>query len=189
MVNGIVRDISERKKLEDERQELFTRETDARHEAEKANRVKDEFLATLSHELRTPLTTILIWAQILLSRKVGAEKTEHAIAVIERSAKDQGQLIDDLLDVSRIQAGKMPLELRQIELTDYMMPPWSRSEVWPRTSPLRCKPNSTLRPARFSATQPPATGVSESLHERYQVYASGRQDHRAVEADEGSGAV
>ena len=120
LVNAIVRDVSERKKLENERQELFTRETDARHQAEKANLVKDEFLATLSHELRTPLTTILSWAQILRSRKIGAEKTEHAMAVIERSAKDQGQLIDDLLDVSRIQAGKMLLDLRPIKLTDYI---------------------------------------------------------------------
>jgi CheY-like chemotaxis protein len=120
LVNAIVRDVSERKKLENDRQELFTRETDARRDAEKANLVKDEFLATLSHELRTPLTTILSWAQILRSRKIGAEKTEHAIAVIERSAKDQGQLIDDLLDVSRIQAGKIFLELRPIKLIDYI---------------------------------------------------------------------
>jgi len=118
VVTAIVRDISERTKMESERQQLLTRETDARHEAERASLMKDEFLATLSHELRTPLTTILTWAQILRLGQVDPEKTKRAIAVIEKSAKDQGQLIDDLLDVSRIQAGKLTLDLRDIDLHD-----------------------------------------------------------------------
>src|SRR6185369_10737889 len=114
LVTAIIRDISERKRIETERQRILSSEKEARLEAEKANRVKDEFLATLSHELRTPLTTILSWAQ-MLRLGLTVDKTKRAIATIEKSAKDQGQIIDDLLDVSRIQAGKVRLELREIE--------------------------------------------------------------------------
>ena len=74
LVTAIVRDISERKKMEEERQDLLARETEARRDAERANQVKDEFLATLSHELRTPLTTILSWAQILRLKSADADK-------------------------------------------------------------------------------------------------------------------
>src|SRR5262249_24758841 len=118
MVTAIIRDISDRKKIEAERRDLLTRETDARLEAERASRFKDEFLATLSHEVRPPLATIRSWAQILRLGKDDAEKAQRAVAAIEKSAKDQGQLIDDLLDVSRIQAGKMLLELHEIEAAD-----------------------------------------------------------------------
>jgi two-component system, chemotaxis family, CheB/CheR fusion protein len=85
---------------------------------ERTSLVKDEFLAVLSHELRTPLTTILGWAQTLRLGKSDVEKTERAIAVIEKSAKDQGQLIDDLLDVSRLQSGKMQLNIGEIDPND-----------------------------------------------------------------------
>jgi len=115
MVTAIVRDISERKRIELERQDLLLREKAARIGAEKASTVKDEFLTTLSHELRTPLTAILSWAQLLRLGKAGPEKAKKAVDGIEKSAKDQGQLIDDLLDVSRIQAGRMALDLREIE--------------------------------------------------------------------------
>ena len=118
MVTAIVRDISERRKMEVDRQNLLSRETEARLAAETANRVKDEFLATLSHELRTPLTTILTWAQMLRRGKVDSQKEPQAFAAIEKSARDQADLIDDLLDVSRIQAGKVLLELRDIEPND-----------------------------------------------------------------------
>jgi two-component system CheB/CheR fusion protein len=110
LVTAIIRDISERKKLETERRHILVSEKDARLEAEKANRVKDEFLATLSPELRTPLATILSWAQMLRLGKTDPEKTKRGAAVIEKSAQAQGQLIEDLLDVSRIQSGKLHLE-------------------------------------------------------------------------------
>ena len=98
------------------RQALLARETEARRDAEKANQVKDEFLATLSHELRTPLTAILSWAQILRLRDgADVEQTRRGVALIEKSGKDLGQLIEDLLDISRIQAGKVRLELREID--------------------------------------------------------------------------
>ncbi|MDF0552776.1 PAS domain S-box protein [Kamptonema sp. UHCC 0994] len=85
-------------------------------EAQEANRIKDEFLATLSHELRTPLNAILGWAQILQQKKLTQEKTDIALETIERNARLQVQMIEDLLDVSRILAGKISLKLRPVEL-------------------------------------------------------------------------
>ena len=87
---------------------------EARSEAENVNRAKDLFLATLSHELRTPLTSILSWAQMLRMGKLDAEKTKRAGEIIEESGKTQAQLINDLLDVSRIVAGKLSLETREV---------------------------------------------------------------------------
>ena len=88
----------------------------ARAESEAANRAKDVFLATLSHELRTPLTAVLGWARMLRSLKLDQETAQHGIQVIERNAEAQNQLIQDLLDVSRIITGKLHLEVRQVEL-------------------------------------------------------------------------
>ena len=82
----------------------------------KSNQIKDDFLAVLSHELRTPLTTILSWAQLLRMGKLDADKTKRGLEVLEQSAKVQGQLIDDLLDISRIQAGKLNLTLHDVDL-------------------------------------------------------------------------
>ena len=110
-ITATIRDISDLKAVEKERADILIREKQARAAAEKANLIKDEFLATLSHELRTPLTNILSWAQMLNSGKLDAEKTKHGIEVIERSALAQSQLIDDLLDISRIQAGKLSLSI------------------------------------------------------------------------------
>jgi PAS domain S-box-containing protein len=89
-------------------------EHEARRQAEDANRAKDEFLATISHELRTPLTAIVGWAQILRAGDLAEEDREKALATIERNARAQAQLISDLLDVSRIVTGKLPLELRPL---------------------------------------------------------------------------
>ena len=114
-VNCVVRDITNFKAMEKERLELLVREKAARESAEKANQAKDEFLATLSHELRTPLTAILSWAQMLRMGRLDAEKTKRGIEIMEQSAKAQGQLIDDLLDISRIQAGKLSLAIQEID--------------------------------------------------------------------------
>src|SRR2546430_72835 len=81
-------------------------------QAETANRLKDEFLATLSHELRTPLNSILGWARLLASGKLDAAQTTHAVQAIERAGWAQSRLIDDLLDISRIVAGKLELTTR-----------------------------------------------------------------------------
>ena len=92
-----------------------THETNARQIAERENRTKDEFLAIVSHELRSPLTTILSWAQILRMGRHKRPKLMRGLAVIEKSANAQSQLIDDLLDIARIQAGKMHLNLSTID--------------------------------------------------------------------------
>ncbi len=91
-------------------------EQEARKQAEEANRIKDEFLATLSHELRTPLNAILGWAQVLRTGKVDEATTARALEAVERNARAQAQLISDLLDVSRIITGKLRLELTPVEL-------------------------------------------------------------------------
>ncbi|HEX8119366.1 MAG TPA: ATP-binding protein, partial [Pyrinomonadaceae bacterium] len=107
---GISRDITERKRAEDARLEL-AREQAARAEAEAANRLKDEFLATLSHELRTPLTAILGWAKLLADGQVSEGRVADAFAAIYRNARTQAQLVDDLLDVSRVITGKLRIEV------------------------------------------------------------------------------
>ncbi len=107
-------DITERSRLENELTRLLVREREARSEAEKANRSKDVFLATLSHELRTPLSAILTWSQLIGSNRIDAITTKQGAAVIEQSAKAQSQLIDDLLDISRIISGKLALNIRNV---------------------------------------------------------------------------
>jgi signal transduction histidine kinase/ActR/RegA family two-component response regulator len=99
-----------------EKDVLLRSEQMAREESERANRAKDEFLATLSHELRTPLNSIYGWTQLLRSGKMDEETTEQALETIERSTRSQVQLIDDLLDVSRIITGKLPLEMQPVDL-------------------------------------------------------------------------
>ncbi|HEY9807829.1 MAG TPA: PAS domain S-box protein [Halomicronema sp.] len=117
---SIIADITENKRLEAERNQLLIREQTAREQAEKANRVKDEFLAVLSHELRSPLNAILGWAQMLRSRKFNEAMTNKALETIERNARLQSQLIEDLLDVSRILRGKVSLSLSPINLASVM---------------------------------------------------------------------
>ncbi len=112
-----IRDISDRTRFEQERSALLANEHALRQEAEDANRAKDTFLATLSHELRTPLTAILGWA-VLLRRGANDEKTVNEAAdVIARNARVQTQLIEDVLDVSRIVSGKLRLEMKRCDLT------------------------------------------------------------------------
>ena len=98
--------------------EVLAKEQAARREAEEANRSKDEFLATVSHELRTPLTAILGWAQMLRTERLPADRAQHAIEVIERSARAQAQLIDDLLDVTRIVANRLRIARDPVRLTE-----------------------------------------------------------------------
>ncbi len=105
-----------RKAAEAELARLLAVATEARQQAEAANRLKDEFLATISHELRTPLNAILGWVQLLQVRGYDAPGTERALATIERNARAQNQLIEELLDVSRIITGKLRLDVRQVDL-------------------------------------------------------------------------
>jgi signal transduction histidine kinase len=99
---------------EEDRRQLLEREKQARLQAQAANRTKDEFLATLSHELRTPLNAILGWSQLLAGGQLDATTARRAVEIIERNTRLQVQLIDDLLDISRIVTGKMRLELRAV---------------------------------------------------------------------------
>lgn len=98
--------------------ESLHREQQERQNAENANRVKDEFLATVSHELRTPLNAILGWSSLLRGGRLKPEDAQRAVETVERSARSQSQLIDDLLDISRIITGKLRLEISNVELID-----------------------------------------------------------------------
>src|SRR5271165_5628841 len=126
----VARDITERKKTEEalrkaaeeaevansERLQLLDREREARLQAERANRLKDEFLATLSHELRTPLNAVLGWSNILRLAKPEGEELRQGLDTIERNARVQAQIIDDLLDMSRIISGKVRLDVQRVDL-------------------------------------------------------------------------
>jgi PAS domain S-box-containing protein len=111
---SMIEDITEEKQATERRELLFAREHAARLSAEEANRTKDEFLATLSHELRTPLNVILGWTQALQRRAVTAGRIDVALDALDRNARKQAQLVDDLLDVSRIAAGRLRLDLQRV---------------------------------------------------------------------------
>jgi len=104
------------RQAEDDRDQLLVSEQAAREEAERANQLKDEFLATLSHELRTPLHAIIGWAQLLKMGRLSREEQAEGIEAIERNAHAQSQLISDLLDVSRITSGKLRLDVQPVAL-------------------------------------------------------------------------
>ncbi|HWC77619.1 MAG TPA: ATP-binding protein, partial [Blastocatellia bacterium] len=110
-------DITERKLAEKEQQELLGKEQRAREEAQAANQVKDEFLAVVSHELRAPLNAMLGWARILRSTRLDEATVAHAIEIIEKSARTQSKLIEDLLDTARIASGKLRLDIQPVDLT------------------------------------------------------------------------
>lgn len=115
-ISIIARDISETRELDRAREQLLEQERALRIDAERANRVKNEFLATLSHELRTPLTAILGWAQILRTGNLGPSEIRNAADIIYRNTRTQNQLIDDLLDMNQILAGKLHLDFQDIEV-------------------------------------------------------------------------
>lgn len=110
-----IQDITNRKRTEQARDRLVAQERKLRSDAEQANRMKDEFVATTSHELRTPLSTILGWSEILQQRNKQQEMVE-GLAAIERSTRIQAQLIDDLLDMSRLATGRLKLDWSTVEL-------------------------------------------------------------------------
>ncbi len=115
-VQELSRYISELQRSEEARGQLLVRAERARTEAEAANRIKDEFLATLSHELRTPLTSLLGWSSVLREAKRDEKVLNQGLEAIDRNAKVQAQLIDDLLDVSRIVSGKLNLDVRPLDI-------------------------------------------------------------------------
>jgi PAS domain S-box-containing protein len=111
----LMKDVTEKRRIEAEREQLLQSERAARGEAERQSRMKDEFLATLSHELRTPLNAILGWAQVLRVKNPTPEVAE-GLRVIERNARAQAQIIEDLLDMSSIISGKVRLAMQKIDL-------------------------------------------------------------------------
>jgi PAS domain S-box-containing protein len=118
-VVGVIRtfrDISQRKAVEAERQALLQQQEEARAAADAANRSKDEFLATLSHELRTPMASIMGWVHLLKSGRMDAERTQQALASLERGARAQAAVVNDLLDISRIMRGSLRLDIRRTNL-------------------------------------------------------------------------
>ncbi|PSB31868.1 CheR family methyltransferase [Stenomitos frigidus] len=117
-----IEDITARKQFETERSQLLTQEQSARQSAETANRAKDEFLSNLSHELRNPLNTMLGWAQMLRRRQLDETAVSRALEVIERSARAQAQLIEDMLDLSRITSGKLHLNAHLLDLVSVVAP-------------------------------------------------------------------
>ena len=113
---AISEDITGEKRIQDERDRLLESERLARLDAERSNRIKDEFLATLSHELRSPLNAILGWVQVLKGTSLDREEVSQALDAIGRNSRAQARLIDDLLDMSRIVSGKLRLEVQSVDL-------------------------------------------------------------------------
>lgn len=154
-----------------ERARLYESERLARAAAESANRVKDEFLAVLSHELRSPLNPILGWAKMLRSRQFDEQMTARALETIERNAKLQTQLIEDLLDVSRILQGKLLLNISQVSLVSTIEAALEtvRHAAESRTTDLRFLILATERNGTSSQTAITAwqNGISEKAAEAY----------------------
>lgn len=115
-MRGVTMDITAAVRAEIERAELLERESQARAEAEEASRLKEEFLATVSHELRTPLNAVVGWSRLVRSGQLDKEGMAHALEVIERNASAQRQIIEDLLDVSRIITGKLRINTQRVDL-------------------------------------------------------------------------
>ncbi len=116
MMMGVVRKVTDKKLANEELAKVYAREKKARDEAEEANRAKDFFLVVVSHELRSPLNAILGWSKILLTKKVDDETRKSALETIEKSARTQAKLIDDLIDSARISSGKLKLEMQLLNL-------------------------------------------------------------------------
>ena len=112
----IARDISDRRRIEDERARLLAQEQAARQDAERASRVKDEFLATLSHELRTPLTSIMGWIRMLRQRTLDGDAASRALEIVDRNAQALNRLVEDILDISSITMGRFRLESAPVDL-------------------------------------------------------------------------
>jgi PAS domain S-box-containing protein len=113
---GVANDISDRVQFERDRERILQQEQAAREASDRANRIKDDFLAVLSHELRSPLNPILGWSKMLKTGRLSAAKTQEALSIIERNAQLQAQLIEDLLDISRILQGKLTLNHEPVNL-------------------------------------------------------------------------
>jgi signal transduction histidine kinase len=115
-----LRDISRRKAIDAERDALLERERQARESADTANRIKDEFLATVSHELRTPATSILGWVDMLKTGRMNEAQTRKAVDALQRGARAQAKLLEDLLDISRITRATLRIEPEPTDIADVL---------------------------------------------------------------------
>ena len=161
--NGVVAatvDITARRRAETEREQLLESERAARLEAERASRMKDEFLATLSHELRTPLNAILGWSQVLASGSRDDDDLVKGLRTIERNARAQTQIIEDLLDMSRIVSGKVRLDVQRVDLGELV-----------RLAVETAKPSAEAKGIRLQAVLDPHAGpVSGDPNRLQQVF-------------------
>lgn len=153
-----IKDISERKQFEQQRTQLLNQEQEARLEAEEANKAKDEFISILSHELRTPLNSIQGWAQLLQRENISRETLIEGLNSIERNAKLQSKMIEDLLDISRIVRNEVPLELVTVSLAS------SIETAVETVKPLAEKKNIELN-LRLDSSSPQITGDSVRLQQ------------------------
>jgi signal transduction histidine kinase len=168
--DGTTQDITDRKRVEEERKQLLDIERTARLEAERTSRMKDEFLATLSHELRTPLNAILGWTQLLKRDQQDPEMLSEAISVIERNVRVQNQLIEDLLDMSRIISGNLRLDVQRVKLPEII-----------NAAMEGVKPTAETKGVRLEKVidRPASAGALEPSDERHQVHAQRRKGLRA----------
>ena len=180
---AVVTDITERMQHETERNELLASERAARNEAERASRLKDEFLGTLSHELRTPLNSILLWTQLLLGHVDDSAQVLRGLTAIERSTRTQAQLISDLLDVSAIISGKLRLDVQPLDLAatiksalESLSPAIAAKELVLETLTRSARRNDFRR---FGAA---AAGNLELGKQCEQVHAQGWPNRRAAGA-------
>jgi CheY-like chemotaxis protein/nitrogen-specific signal transduction histidine kinase len=152
--DGITIDVTDRKRLEEERKRNLDLERSARTEAERISRMKDEFLATLSHELRTPLNAILGWTQLLRRTNRRPEDYVEGLSVIERNARNQAQLIEDLLDMSRIISGQLRLDVQPVSLAEIIHA--AADVVRPAADAKRIRLQFTLDPKASPVSGDPA---------------------------------
>ena len=165
-----------------ERQTLYLHEQKARVEAERLSEMKDEFLSTLSHELRTPLNAMLGWAQLLMDGGKDEQMLRRGLQTIERNARAQSQLIEDMLDMSRLIAGKVRMKSTAPGPRISSPPPWKRCA--PRPGQERAPRHADRKPCRPAGgrRRPPAAGDDEPALERHQVHAHRRRRARQFQA-------
>jgi PAS domain S-box-containing protein len=156
-VVGMGVDLTEQRRAQQEVARLLESEQAARREAEEATRLKDEFLATLSHELRTPLTAVLGWARLLRSGSLDEASAARAVEAIERNAVAQKQLIEDVLDVSRIITGKLRLNVQRVKMVSVV-----------EAAVDTVKPAADAKGVRLLVHMPPDVGVVNGDPERLQ---------------------
>jgi PAS domain S-box-containing protein len=144
---GTATDIHDRKQIEDALAHALRMEQEARGEAERASRMKDEFLATLSHELRTPLNAILGWSHMMRREGAALEELRRGAEVIERNARSQATIIQDLLDMSAIVSGKVRLEMEPVDVAGAV-----------RAALETARPTAEAKQVRIQAQIDPAAG-------------------------------